>query len=104
METEEFTTEQLEVEYLHNVDDVGSENTREKMKAELGRSRSLNHSDKENFKKNICQREDCIGQSLFSESKRERRFPRCLFVVIIAAITFPHDYFMTFVSVCSQPS
>lgn len=56
METEEFTTEQLEVEYLHNVDDVGSENTREKMKAELGRSRSLNHSDKENKKKHLSKR------------------------------------------------
>lgn len=55
MGTGEFSSEQLEVEYLHDVDDVGSENMRQKMKAELGRSRSLNHAHKEN-QKYICQR------------------------------------------------
>lgn len=55
-EMKEFTSEQLEVEYLHDVDDVGSENMRQKMKAELGRSRSLNHADKENKKKHFSKR------------------------------------------------
>lgn len=44
METEEFKSEG---EYLY-VDNVGAENTRPKIKAELDRSTSLNRADKEN--------------------------------------------------------
>lgn len=35
METQEFTSEKLEVGYLHDVDDVGSESTGQKMTAAL---------------------------------------------------------------------
>lgn len=60
METKEFTSELLEVEYQHDVDDVGGEDMRQKMKVELGRSRRLNHADEANRKP---VREDCMGQS-----------------------------------------
>lgn len=45
METEEFKSEG---EYLYDVDNVGAENTRQKIKAELDRSTRLNRADKEN--------------------------------------------------------
>lgn len=45
METEEFKSEG---EYLCDVDNVGAENTRQKIKAELDRSARLNRADKEN--------------------------------------------------------
>lgn len=37
-----------EGEYLYDVDNVGAENTRQKIKAELDRSTSINRADKEN--------------------------------------------------------
>lgn len=45
METERFKSEG---EYLRDVDNVGAENTRQKIKAELDRSARLNRADKEN--------------------------------------------------------
>lgn len=69
METEEFTSGQLEVEYLHDVDDVGSENLRQKKNAELGRS--LNHADKENKKNHLSKGIASVSHSHFSANTRE---------------------------------